>query len=99
MTPFASDPADLVLHGPRVLGFARSGRIAAHFGLDREFTDEALLDFEANGWVTHSAFAGNAKTISRASCASRRFSAASAAFQRALASARRGLAPSGKRTS
>lgn len=60
MTPFASDPADLVLHGPRVLGFARSGKIAAHFGLDREFTDEALLDFEANGWVTHSAFAGNA---------------------------------------
>jgi hypothetical protein len=43
-----------------VLGFARSGKIAAHFGLDREFTDEALLDFEANGWVTHSAFAGNA---------------------------------------
>lgn len=60
MTPYVSDPADLVLHGPRVLGFATSDRIASRFGLDREHTRELLLDFEANGWVTHSSFAGSA---------------------------------------
>ncbi len=60
MTPLASDPSDLILHGPRVLGFASSSKIAAHFGLDRELTDEMLLDFEARGWVTHSAFGGSA---------------------------------------
>jgi hypothetical protein len=59
MTAFASDPADLVLHGPRVLGFATSGRIAARFGLDPRFTDEALLDLEAGGLVSHSAFGGS----------------------------------------
>ena len=57
MRPFVSDPADLVLHGPRVLGFADSGKIAARFGLDHDLTHELLLDFEARGWVTHSTFA------------------------------------------
>ena len=59
MRPYVSDPADLVLHGPRVLGFASSGRIAAQFQLEREFTHELLLDYEASGWVTHSSFAGS----------------------------------------
>jgi hypothetical protein len=59
MTPRRSDPADLVLHGPRVLGFATSDKVAARFRLDRDLTHELLLDFEASGLVTHSAFAGS----------------------------------------
>jgi hypothetical protein len=46
-----SDPADLALHGVRVLGFPTSARIAARFGLDREAVEEDLLDAEARGWV------------------------------------------------
>lgn len=57
MTPYVSDPHDLVLHGPRVLGFASADRIARRFGLDHELTRELLLDFEATGWVAHSSFA------------------------------------------
>lgn len=64
MTPdtpaLASAPEDLVLHGPRVLGFASSSRIAARFGLDRRGVDEMLLDYEAMGWVQHTSFGGSA---------------------------------------
>ena len=47
----ASDPADLALHGVRVLGFPTTARIAARFGLDRDAVEEDLLDAEARGWV------------------------------------------------
>jgi hypothetical protein len=57
---YASSAEDLVLHGPRVLGFATAPRVAARFGLDPALTDDLLLDFEARGWVRHSAFAGSA---------------------------------------
>ena len=43
MTPYVSDPADLVLHGPRVLGFADSDEIAVRFGLDRGLTALLML--------------------------------------------------------
>lgn len=59
MTAYVSAPEDLVLHGPRVLGFAAPARIAARFGLDTAFVDELLHDYEANGWVAHSSFAGS----------------------------------------
>ncbi len=59
MPAYVSSPDDLVLHGPRVLGFASATCIAAHFGLDGDIVDEALLDFAARGWVTHSSFAGS----------------------------------------
>jgi hypothetical protein len=57
--PHLSDPGDLALHGPRVLGFASASRIGARFGVDRAVVDEALLDFEARGWVQQSRFAGS----------------------------------------
>jgi hypothetical protein len=60
MPAHLSDPEDLTLHGPRVLGFASGSRIAARFGIDRVLVDEALLDFEARGWVRRSSFAGTA---------------------------------------
>jgi hypothetical protein len=53
---YMSSPDDLVLHGPRVLGFASPARIATRFGLDGAFVAERLLDYEARGWVRHSAF-------------------------------------------
>lgn len=59
MPPYVSTPDDLVLHGPRVLGFASSSRISARFGLDAGLVDELLLDYEARGWVRHSSFAGS----------------------------------------
>jgi hypothetical protein len=59
MAPFVSDPQDLVLHAPRVLGFASTARIAARHGLDPSMVEELLLDFEATGWVRQSSFAGS----------------------------------------
>jgi hypothetical protein len=56
---FRSDPADLALHGVRVLGFASEGRVAARYGLDREQVGETLLDAEAYGWASRSSFAGS----------------------------------------
>ncbi len=50
----------LVLHAVRVLGFADTAAVARRFELDETRTGEHLLDAEANGWVTHSAFAGTA---------------------------------------
>jgi hypothetical protein len=59
MAPHVSAPEDLVLHGPRVLGFASTPRIAARFGLDVDKVEELLRDFEARGWVRHTSFAGS----------------------------------------
>ena len=59
MTPYVSEPADLALHGPRVLGFATASRIARRYGLDADAVGELLLDHEARGWVRHSSFAGS----------------------------------------
>jgi hypothetical protein len=56
---YRSAPEDLVLHGVRVLGFSTASRIAARFGLDAGTVEEALLDFEAGGWVGRSSFAGS----------------------------------------
>jgi hypothetical protein len=55
--PYVSSVEDLVLHGPRVLGFASTARIASRYGLDADLTHELLLDAEARGWVQHSSFA------------------------------------------
>lgn len=54
-----ASPAELlVLHAVRVRGFADTPAIARRFELDQAETNEHLLDAEANGWVTHTAFAG-----------------------------------------
>lgn len=54
-----SSPTDLLaLHAVRLKGFADTGAVAARFGLDAAQTGEELLDAEAYGWVTRSAFAG-----------------------------------------
>ena len=59
MPSYLSVPDDLVLHGPRVLGWASSARIAERFDLDFELVEERLLDYEARGWVRPSSFAGS----------------------------------------
>lgn len=53
-----SDPITLTLHAVRLLGFAETHRVASRFSLDRGDVEENLLDFEAQGWVTHTEFAG-----------------------------------------
>ncbi len=57
--PYRSDPEDLTLHGPRVLGFATASRIARRYALDAEEVGELLLDHEARGLVQHASFAGS----------------------------------------
>lgn len=52
-----SDPATLMLHAVRLLGFADTARVASRFGADRVEAHESLLDFEAFGWVRRSSFA------------------------------------------
>ena len=54
-----SDPADLALHGVRVLGFPTTSRIAVRFCLDRDTVEESLLDAEARGWVRALTFGGS----------------------------------------
>ncbi len=56
---YRSAPEDLTLHGTRVLGFATPGRIADRYRLETGAVEEALLDFEATGWVRHLSFAGD----------------------------------------
>ncbi len=56
---YQSDPADLALHGLRVLGYAEAPRIAARYGLDRDAVREDLLDHQARGWVTRTSFGGS----------------------------------------
>jgi hypothetical protein len=53
-----SVPEDLALHGVRVLGFPTTARIAIRYRLEAPAVEEALLDFEAVGWVRRLAFAG-----------------------------------------
>jgi len=52
-----STAEDLVLHGPRVLGFASAHRIAARYGLNADEVEDRLLELGAKGWVSHSRFA------------------------------------------
>ncbi|QKG19868.1 transcriptional regulator [Actinomadura verrucosospora] len=56
---FPSAPEDLALHGVRVLGFSTTSRVASRYRLDVDTVQEALLDFEARGWVRNSSFAGD----------------------------------------
>ncbi len=56
---YQSDPGDLALHGVRVLGFGSASKIAGRFGIDADATEEALLDYQARGWVRHTSFAGS----------------------------------------
>jgi len=56
-----TSPAGLLaLHAVRVLGFADTTAVAQRFNLDATTTNERLLDAQAKGWVTHTAFAGTA---------------------------------------
>jgi hypothetical protein len=53
-------PADvLVLHAARTLGYATAARMAERAGLAETEMTEHLLDAQAHGWVTHSAFGGD----------------------------------------
>lgn len=54
-----STPADLALHGVRVLGFTSAERVAERYELDAASVEELLLDDEAYGWVRRSSFAGS----------------------------------------
>lgn len=58
MTGYVSAPADLALHGVRVLGFPTTARIAGRYGIGPDTVEEALLDGEALGWVRRLRFAG-----------------------------------------
>lgn len=55
---YLSAPEDLVLHAPRVMGFASTATVAVRYGLDHGLAHDVLLDFEARGWVRHSSFGG-----------------------------------------
>lgn len=56
-----NSPADLlVLHAVRILGFADTAAISRRFGLDSTDVKELLLDAEAYGWATYTAYAGTA---------------------------------------
>lgn len=56
-----NSPSDLlVLHAVRIVGFADTTTIAMRSDLEPDQTEELLRDFEAQGWTTHSAFAGSA---------------------------------------
>lgn len=51
-----SDPALLVLHAVRVLGYAATPRITTRVSLPASSTQEHLLDAQAHGWITWSSF-------------------------------------------
>lgn len=55
-----SPPDLLVLHAVRITGFADTAAIARRFELDPADVDEHLLDAEAQGWTTYTAFDGTA---------------------------------------
>ena len=55
-----SQPAVLVLHGVRLLGFATTEAVAARFGLEESWTGEQLEDHRADGLVSWSSFGGSA---------------------------------------
>lgn len=52
-----SAPGLLVLHAVRLTGFADTPVLERRFALDPAATAETLLDAEARGWVTRTAFA------------------------------------------
>ncbi|HEY3438461.1 MAG TPA: transcriptional regulator [Actinotalea sp.] len=54
-----SDPLTLTLHAVRLLGFAETTSVARRFEQDLAGVSERLLDVEAFGWVSRSAFAGS----------------------------------------
>ena len=56
---YQSTPDDLALHGVRVLGFPTTARLASRYQLETSAAEEALLDFEARGWVRRLSFAGS----------------------------------------
>lgn len=53
-----SDSNLLVLHAVRTLGYADTARIMARTGLAEHEVSEHLLDAQAHGWITWSAYAG-----------------------------------------
>lgn len=55
-----SSPELLTLHAVRVLGFTDTAAVARRFDLDAATAAEYLLDAHANGWLSHTAFAGTA---------------------------------------
>lgn len=55
-----SPPDLLVLHAVRITGFADAAAIARRFGLDPADVDEHLLDAQAHGLMTYTAFDGTA---------------------------------------
>jgi hypothetical protein len=55
-----TDPALLVLHAVRLLGFAPTAGVAARFGLDEALAEELLEDHRALGLVTWSSFGDSA---------------------------------------
>ena len=59
MTARTSNTLTLCLHGVRLLGGPDTARVAARYGLDHGATQEALLDFEAVGWVSRTEFGGS----------------------------------------
>jgi hypothetical protein len=56
---YLSAAYDLALHGVRVLGFPTTSRVAGRYGLQTDTVEDALLDFEATGWVRHLSFGGS----------------------------------------
>ncbi|HWJ67604.1 MAG TPA: hypothetical protein VNT31_13085 [Nocardioides sp.] len=53
-----SDPALLVLHAVRTLGYADTARLANRLDLPESDVAEHLLDAQAHGWVAWSSFGG-----------------------------------------
>ncbi|MGW1341489.1 transcriptional regulator [Kribbella sp. NPDC002412] len=53
-----STPELLTLHAVRLLGVAADEAVARRFALDSAVVKELLLDYQAFGWVSWSAFAG-----------------------------------------
>lgn len=52
-----SSPELLALHAVRTLGYADTARVAARVGLSEHEVRESLLDAQAMGWITWSAYA------------------------------------------
>ena len=58
--PYESDPEDLTLHGPRVLGYATAVRVAERYDLDPDQVEDLMLEFGCHGWVSHARFSDSA---------------------------------------
>ena len=56
MPAYVSTIDDLVLHAPRVLGYASVARVAERYDLDRDHVEDLLLDFATRGWLAHARF-------------------------------------------